>query len=213
MDEFRKLLGGLVFGAVMVVGALVPVVAAAHCDTVDGPVVRDGRVALAKGEVTPALKWVRAEDEAAVRDIFGKAAAARAGGGVGAEVAEWYFLENLVRIHRAGEGAPYTGLRPAGAVEPALVMADKALTNGSVEGLVDGLSRAMIEGVRARFDHVRAARSHAEESVVKGRDYVAAYVDFIHHVERLHQDVEGEGGHHPVETTAAPVVNCPHHRQ
>jgi hypothetical protein len=42
----------------------------AHCDTLDGPVVKDARMALEKGDVTPILKWVKAENETEVRATF-----------------------------------------------------------------------------------------------------------------------------------------------
>ena len=35
----------------------------AHCDTLDGPVVKTARAALEKGDVTPILKWVTNEYE------------------------------------------------------------------------------------------------------------------------------------------------------
>ncbi len=42
---------------------LVPRPALAHCDTLDGPVVKDARVALDAQDVTPVLKWVSRDKE------------------------------------------------------------------------------------------------------------------------------------------------------
>jgi hypothetical protein len=165
--------------------------AGAHCDTLDGPVVVDARAALATGDVTPVLKWVQAGDEAEIRAAFDRALAVRAAGGAALELADTWFFETLVRVHRAGEGAPYTGLKPAGSVEPGLASADLAIDSGSADGLVAALAEHLDEGVRHRFGMVVAAREHAGHNVAAGRAYVAAYVDFIHYVEGLHVALAG----------------------
>ena len=89
----------------------------AHCDTLDGPVVKTARAALEKGDVTPILKWVKKENEAEIRDLFKKTLSVRSKGKEAQELADMYFLETLVRVHRAGEGEPYTGLKPSVAVK------------------------------------------------------------------------------------------------
>jgi len=107
-----------------------------------------------------------------------------------------YFFETLVRIHRAGEGAPYTGLKPGEAIDPAVALADKALETGSVDKLVDVLTKAMANGIRERFQHASATRKHVDDSVTVGREFVEAYVIFTHYVEGLHAIIKGNGGHH-----------------
>ncbi len=74
----------------------------AHCDTLDGSVVQTARIALEKGDVTPLLKWVHADDEKEIRVAFQKTLAVRAKGAAAKELADMYFFETLVRIHRAG---------------------------------------------------------------------------------------------------------------
>ena len=50
----------------------------------------------------------------------------------------------IVRVHRASEGAPYTGLKPAGVdLGPAVPAADRALDTGSTESLERLLGDAM----------------------------------------------------------------------
>jgi len=99
-------------------------------------------------------------------------------------------FETLVRIHREGEGAPYSGLKPAGiAIEPAIAASDKALETGSVEALAAMVATEAERGIRERFARAAEARKHAGESVERGREYVAAYVEFMHYAERLHGDV------------------------
>lgn len=168
----------------------------AHCDTMDGPVVLEAKAALAAGDVTPLLKWVRASDEEEIRAAFGKATEVRALGPEAMELSDRYFLETLVRVHRAGEGAPYTGLKPAGRAEPGIALADGALESGSSENLVEKLASHLREGIEERFARAIDAKRHAGEDVSAGREYVAAYVDFLHYVEAIAGAVHGEGGHH-----------------
>ena len=168
----------------------------AHCDTLDGPVVQTARIALEKGDVKPLLKWVRADDEKEIRVAFQKTLAVRAKGAKAKELADMYFFETLVRIHRAGEGAPYTGLKPGEAVDPAVALADKALESGSVDKLVDVLTKAMANGIRERFRHASETQKHADDSVAAGREFVEAYVIYTHYVEGLHTIIKGSGGHH-----------------
>jgi len=168
----------------------------AHCDTIDGPVVQTARMALEKGDVTPLLKWVRADDEKEIRVAFQKTIAVRAMGAEAKELADKYFFETLVRIHRAGEGAPYTGLKPGEAVDPAVALADTALESGSVDKLVNVLTKAMTNGIHKRFQHASKTQEHADDSVGAGREFVEAYVIFTHYVEGLHTIIKGSGGHH-----------------
>ena len=110
---------------------IAPQIAQAHCDTLDGPVVSDARTALADGNVTPVLKWVKADDEPEIRKAFEKTLSVRKLDAGARELADTYFFETLVRVHRAGEGAPYTGLKAAGTVEPVVAKADLTLEQGS----------------------------------------------------------------------------------
>ncbi len=183
-----------VLGAVAVV--LLPGTVLAHCDTLDGPVVTDAKQALDKGDVTPALKWVTKENEDEIRKAFQRTLAVRAKGPEAKELADLWFFETLVRIHRAGEGAPFTGLKPAGEVEPIVAAADKALESGSADDLAKHIAEAVVAGIRKRFAEAVKAKDHAAHSVEMGRRFVAAYVEFVHYVERLHQDAAASAAHH-----------------
>lgn len=167
----------------------------AHCDTLDGPVVLTAKTALEKADITPVLKWVRKDDEKEIREQFQKTLTVRKQGTEARELADRYFFETLVRIHRAGEGAPYTGLKAAGAVEPAVAAADTALETGSVDRLVKLVASAAEKGIRDRYAHAAETRKHADHTVDAGRSFVAAYVEFTHYVERLHMDATAPAGH------------------
>jgi hypothetical protein len=160
--------------------------ALAHCDTLDGPVVKDARAALETREVTRVLRWVRAEQEAEVREAFRHALAVRALGPEARAFADRFFFETLVRIHRQGEGAAYTGLKPAGGdVDPAIAAADQALDTGAIDLLVRTTAARAEQGLRERFARATAAKPQVDESLAAGRAYVAAYVELVHYAERL----------------------------
>lgn len=112
------------------------------------------------------------------------------------ELADRYFFETLVRIHRAGEGAPYTGFKLGEAVDPAVALADKALESGSVDELVEVLTKAMAGGIRERFAHALETRQHADDSVTAGREFVEAYIVFTHYVKGLHGLIKSGAAHH-----------------
>jgi len=80
-------------------------------------------------------------------------------------------------------------------VDPAVALADKALKSGSVDKLVDVLTKAMANGIRERFQHASETQEHAEDSVAAGREFVEAYVLFTHYVEGLHAIVKGRARH------------------
>ena len=159
----------------------------AHCDSLDGPVVMDARTALEKGDVTPVLKWVKKEHELEIRNIFEQTMAVRAKGEDAKTLADMYFFETLVRVHRAGEGEAYTGLKPAKSVDPGIQAADDALRSGSGDELARDLSSRVGAGIQERFLLARKRAARATDSIDAGREYVEAYVDYIHYVENVHR--------------------------
>jgi hypothetical protein len=185
------------FLAVLVASAGLVMNVSAHCDTMDGPVISDAKLALEKGDATPVLKWVRAQDEQLIEDAFKKALLVRTKGPEARELAEQFFFETLVRVHRAGEGAPFTGIQPAGTpVEPGIETADKAVASGDPSEVAGVLTKEINSGIRERLRRTVEARKHKDDGVEAGREYVEAYVAFVHYVERLHQDAASDVGHH-----------------
>lgn len=183
--------------------------ASAHCDTMDGPVVLDAKKALETGNVDWVLLWVQKEDEPEIRKAFEKTLAVRKLSPDAAEMADTYFFETLVRVHRAGEGAPYTGVKPAGAeIDPAIAEADNVLEKGSVDRLVKHMTEAVAAGIEKRYRDAAEKKQNARESVAAGREFVAAYVEFIHYVEKLHQDVTAGGASHNHKAEGPPRTSC-----
>lgn len=152
-----------------------------HCDTMRGPVVAAAKIALEKADVTPVLKWVPLSKESEIRDAFAKTLAARASSPQAREVADAWFFETVVRVHRQSEGEPFTGLKDT-EPEAGIELADAAIDRGSV----DEVQKQLASTLRDRFAAVQEAKKHANDSVEAGRQYVRAYVEFIHFVERMH---------------------------
>ena len=179
--------------------------ARAHCDGLDGPVVTAARQALDANDPNRVLIWVQPADEAELRAAFAQAVAVRRLGPEARALADRYFFETLVRLHRAGEGAPYTGLQPAGRdLGPAIRLADRAVATASDRGVVQYLQGQVVRGLRDRFRDLQRRRVFAPADLAAGRAYVAGYVSFIHYVEGL--DVAARRaaeGHYPDAVTPA----------
>ena len=159
----------------------------AHCDTEDGPAVQDARLALEMGNANIALKWVHAEGEDDVRTAFDDAHAAR--GGDRAQQAERQFLETLVRVHRAGEGAGFDGIKPTGTqLPPEVVAADAALAAAEIEPLRGLIPDERWPELEKRFAVVLDKKGFDVDDLDAARDYVASYVHFYKYA-------EGEDGH------------------
>jgi len=185
----------IIFVAFLTLGCLVLISnnVFAHCDTLDGPVIRDAKIALEKGDVTLVLKWVKKDAEPEIRAAFEKTLAERK---TNKDAADMKFFETLVRVHRAGEGASFTGLKPSGSVESIIAGADKALETGSVDALTQEMSEHLTNGVKERFKRALELKKYKDENVEAGREYVEAYVEYVHYVEGLHNIIASKGGHH-----------------
>ena len=146
-----------------------------HCDSLDGPVVTAARNALTQENVDLILPFVKKNGEPEVRAAFDLAVKARSQGSEAQQVADRYFFETTVRVHRAGEGAPFTGLKPAGLdVGPVIPIAEKAVAARSPVDLIDFLTSAVRAEVTARFDAMLDAEKRASRSVDDEREYVEA---------------------------------------
>jgi hypothetical protein len=174
--------------------------AQAHCDTLDGPVVGAARQALETNNVNLVLVWVQKQDEADIRNHFQKTVAVRKAGGQAKELADMYFFETLVRIHRAGEGAGYTGLKPAGKVAAPIAAADKSLETGKLQDVAQLVSKRMEQGLHRNFDTVMAKKKYNPSDVAAGRAFVSAYVEYTHYVERLYDAAETLAPEHAQKT-------------
>ncbi len=166
----------------------------AHCDTMDGPTVKDARTALATKNVNYILKWVRADDEAGLRRVFAQALKVRRKGADARELADAYLFDYLVRIHRAAEGAPFTGVKPRGTpIDERVLAADKAIETGDLAPLAALVPADDVGELAERFERVVSLKAYDVDDVAAGRAYIEAYVRFF-------KFAEGEeDGHHAEE--------------
>lgn len=188
--------------------SLTPLVARAHCDTLDGPVVKTALVALDRNEIEPVLAWVKPAHEKEIRAAFRKAVEARTKSPGSHEGSDHRFLETLVRVHRAGEGAPFKGLKPAGdGVGAAVRAADAAVKSQDVTEVGDVLASSIRSGLRDRFTRLSAMQPPGHD-VAAGRAWVEAYVEYVHYVEGLELLArKGAGDHGSAGHAAAPASN------
>lgn len=204
------LLASALFGAALTF----PQTARAHCDTMDGPVAVAAKAALEQKDVTPVLKWVKPDAESEIKSVFAKTVAVRSKGPEARELADQYFFETLVRVHRAGEGAPFTGLKPAGTpLGSAIEEADLALESGFGDKLVKLVTDQAAAGIQRRLAEAREKKAHAGHDVKAGREFVAAYVEYVHYVEGLHQAAQAIGADHGDAAEAAPETANPQDTQ
>jgi len=168
----------------------------AHCDGMDGPVISAAKNALDTGDMNLVLFWVQKKDEAELKNAFQKTMAVRKLNPEAKELADMYFFETLVRIHRAGEGEPYTGIKPAGRdLGPAIPAADKAIADSKLEPLYKILTDKIHKGLHEKFKEVLKKKDFKKNDVGAGREFIEAYVPFVHYVEALY-DAAAKGGVH-----------------
>lgn len=133
--------------------------AQAHCDSIDGPVAKAAQKALDTGNVNLALPFAPATAEADLKAAFVQSLKVRPLSPDARVLADRAFIEATVRLHRAGEGAAYTGLKPAGLdYGPAIPAAERAVASGDLSQVKALIDREVEHGLHERLDRVRAAQ-------------------------------------------------------
>jgi len=189
--------------ATFVIVLFIPVKARAHCDTMDGPTAADGKMALETSNINYALKWILPEHEQELKEIFELSVKVRGLSPEAQELADKYFLENLVRIHRAGEGAPYEGLKPSGTpIDEKILAADKSIEVGNLSPLEGFVTQEEIHELEGKFSKAMALKDFAVDDIEAGRAYIEAYVSFFKLAEGESQGQEHH--HHEHGHTAHP---------
>ncbi len=193
VSKVRKIWG--MFLVVFVLIAALPITASAHCDTLDGPVVSDAREAIEENNINYILKWVSPESEQELSQVFELTMKVRGLNAESAELADRYLFDNLVRIHRAGEGVPFTGVKPSGTpVDEKVEAADMSIETGNISLLEKMVPHEKVPELKERFEKVMALKNFDINNAEAGREYVEAYVSFFHFAEG-----EEEGDAHAQE--------------
>lgn len=176
----------------------------AHCDSVDGPVAGAAIEALETGNVNLALPYAPASAEDEIKAAHQMALTARADGKAAAEVADRWFMETVVRLHREGEGAAYTGLKPAGIdYGPVIPAAEKALETGDptqvktlLSGAVERLLEERFKDAQKVLESTRKTPPQTAVEVAEARERVNAEFAFIEYAEGIHAALKAEGHAH-----------------
>lgn len=167
-----------------------------HCDTMDGPVVSDAKKAFEHGNVNYVLKWVQPDGETEILQAFRLASKVRRLGGDAKELADRYFYDTLVRVHRAGEGVPFTGVKPSGTpIDEKIAAADRSIELGNIGPLEKVVPGERIPRLKDLFEKVMALKGFDVNDVKAGRKYIEAYVQFFHFAEGEEGHGHAHGGH------------------
>ncbi len=183
----------LLISALLITGFFIPQTTKAHCDSMDGPVVLAAQKALETGNVNLVLIWVNEDQEEQIRETFTKTRNVRDHGENVRQVADTWFFETLVRLHRESEGASYTGLKPAGtSTGPVIPATDQALETGSARELRDLIVNAFEQQLHIHFEKALRARDFDSDNVEAGREYVHNYVELLHFVKPVYDMLDAE---------------------
>jgi hypothetical protein len=169
--------------------------ASAHCDSYDGPALVDAEKALLTNNVDLILKWIDVDMEDEVVPLFHKTYSLKNGDKEIYEIVKKHFFETFIRLHREMEGAPFTGLKPAGTTAHITVMSDKALETGDFKNLLKVLNNHINSQLQEKYDKTKALYKVKDNSVEEGRAYVEAYVDYTHSLEAVHDILSGDVAH------------------
>jgi hypothetical protein len=168
----------------------------AHCDGEDGPVVIAAKKALEEENINLVLIWVQKKDENAVRDVYEKTIHVRKLDPAAKDIADSYFFDTVVRLHRMGEGAPFTGVKPAGYNnDPSVQAADRTIDESSLKNLYKMLTDELHTGLHSAYEEVESLKKFDKNDTEAGRKYVAAYVNFLHYVEGIYKAAQSENNH------------------
>lgn len=167
----------------------------AHCDSYDGPVIKDALTALDQNNVQLVLKWIEPQQEKEIIPLFHKTYSLKNEDKEVYAIVEKHFLETLVRLHREMEGASFTGLKPAGSMTPLVEMADNSIANKNVEDVVKTVTNHLEQVLRERYANVAKLSKTKDNSVEQGREYVHAYVEYTHTLEALEHILHGDISH------------------
>ena len=169
---------------------------APHCDTLDGPVVKAAIKALDKGNLNLILPWVPAKAEKELRQAFKKTLVVRKQGKQSKELADLWFFETVVRLHREGEGKAYTGLKPAGLDwGPVVPKADAAIEKGDASNVIALLTRTVKGELEERFQHAMSKKRYDTNNVKAAREYIHAMLGFVLYSHHLYTTIKATGEH------------------
>jgi hypothetical protein len=194
----RKRKSGILIIPLMILSLLIlsANVTFAHCDTMDGPVIKDAKIAIEKNNINYAFKWIQPQDEIELRNAFLLTMKVRILSPDAMILADKYFFETLVRLHRSGEGVPFTGVKPSGTpIDEKILAADKSIETGDLTPLIELVPEEAIPELKERFAKAMSLRNFDVNNVEAGRAYIESYVQFFKFAEgeeEGHNEISGD---------------------
>ena len=180
---------------ILAVAALFPNISQAHCDRVNGPVAKAARKALKNKNFETVQIWVSEEQEKELLQSYNRALDVYQQDGKAGKLAERYFIENAVRLHRVAEGMPYTGVKPAQSLPEDLKLAEKALESGNADKVIALLRNELAKRVQKYHKKAVTTAQKKNKNVEAGRQWVDAYVKYIIYVHGLYQKIQAGPAH------------------
>ena len=155
------------------------------------------RDALAQDNVDLVLPYVKADQEAELTAAFDQTMAIRDSSPEVQKLADQYFVETSVRLHRVGEGASYTGLKDDVEISPGLAAAEQSLESGTSDRVFKVLKRDLRTELTDRFNHVLETRDaeQANPSVATARERAEAELMFEKYILEIETATNAELGH------------------
>lgn len=193
LPSYLKTILASIFMFVLMLGSAS--ISQAHCDRVNGPVATDARKALETGEISHALIWVTDQQAEELESKFDQSLKVYTNGDDSQELAELYFMSEIVRLHREAEDMPFTGLKPAQPSAQDIQIAEKALTSGELTPVTEMLASEIRKKTSELYNKAMEAQSRKDESIEAGREWVNAYVQYIVYVHSLYQNIQAGPAH------------------
>jgi len=190
-----KRISVLFLSATLICFSSFTIIAYGHCDTMSGPVAVAAGKALKTGNFEAIQIWVGQEQQKELKQRFDECLAVRQMGGKANDLADRYFIETAIRLHRKAEGMPFTGVKPAQPLPPDIAAAERALETNDVKVITDVLNKEIETQTKIWFDKAMEAKKHKDESVEAGRKWVDAYVKYVIYVHGLHQKIKAGPEH------------------
>lgn len=195
MQSIKLKLTTLAIASIFVTGLLIPKMANAHCERVNGPVAVAAKEALDSGELDPALIWVGEKQEEELETAFEKSLEIYNRDEESQEVAERYFMSTTVRLHREAEGMPFSGLKPAKPAAKDIQVAEEALDSGNLNPVTEMLASEIEKKASELYQKAMKAQRQKDRSVEDGREWADAYVRYIIFVHSLYNSIQSGPAH------------------
>jgi hypothetical protein len=192
VSKSKKIIGTSLMSLVLI--ASFPLMASAHCDTMEGPTVADGYKAIENNNVNYVMKWVGPQYEKEITDKFNLTMKVKDLSPEAKQLAEQYFFSEVIRVHRAGENAPFDGLKPVGTpIDEKVKAADESIAVGNLSPLEGMIEQDKMPELKERFEKVMSLKDFDVNNLEEGREYIEAYVKFFKFAEG---EEEGHGESH-----------------